>query len=297
MPKEGRNNGVQTVANRYEKRLIRVMDHNHDHPDGDLSLDALADVAALNRFHFHRVFHTVIGLTTAQIVRRVRLHRASIAQVTTTDPVARIAGATGYPNLASFTRAFTELYSLPPAAFRKRGELRPPIFTFTSSTVRTGEPLMYPVTIRHDPARRLAAMPHKGSYFEIARAFDKLGATLASRGLFAQGGHMVGVYYDDPAAFAAADLASHAGFELPVAAPVAPPLEEVRLAAGPHAVLTYTGPYSGLPAAYDQLYRNWLPTSGRQPADSPMFEVYLNSPLDTAPEALVTEICMPLTLH
>lgn len=153
---------------------------------------------------------------------------------------------------------------------------------------------MYPVEIRHEPARRLAAMPHKGPYFEINRAFDRLGATLGPRGLYAKGGHMVGVYYDDPSAVAAADLTSHAGLEMPEDAELAPPLEVVRLPAGPHAVLCYTGPYAGLPAAYDQLYRAWLPASGRQPADCPVFEVYLNSPMDTAPEDLVTDICVPL---
>ena len=277
------------MANDYEKRLIRVMEYIHDHPDADLSLDVLAEVAALSRFHFHRVFHALIGQTASQTVRRVRLNRASVALVTTPDPVAAIARATGYPNHASFTRAFTDLYTLTPSAFRKRGELRP-----LPPTFRTGEPLMYPVTIRQDPARRLAALPHKGPYFEIARAFDRLGATLSPRGLLPLGGQMVGVYYDDPAATPAADLASHAAIELPEPAPIAAPLEQLDLPGGPHAVLTYTGPYSGLPAAYDQLFRNWLPGSGRLPADCPVFEVYLNTPMDTAPEDLITEICLPL---
>jgi AraC family transcriptional regulator len=53
-----------------------VIDHIHANPAGDLSLDALADVAALSRFHFHRVFHAMTGETAADAVRRVRMHRA-----------------------------------------------------------------------------------------------------------------------------------------------------------------------------------------------------------------------------
>ena len=276
------------MANDTEKRLIRVLDHIHDNPAGDLSLDALADVAALSRFHFHRMFHAATGETVAGSVRRLRMYRASVALVTTKDPLARIAHAVGYDNLASFHRAFAESTGLTPAAFRARGELRP-----LPPTFRIGETLMYPVDIRQEPTRRLAALPHKGPYPEISRAFDKLGATLGARGLYPQAGRIVGVYYDDPAATPAADLTSHAGIELPEAA-IAAPLEQIDLPAGPHAVLRYQGPYSGLPAAYDQLFRNWLPTSGRQPADSPVFEVYLNTPMDTAPEELITEICLPL---
>ena len=92
----------------------------------------------------------------------------------------------------------------------------------------------------------------------------------------------------------AADLRSHAGLEVGSDTPLTAPLEEVRLPAGRHAVLTFKGPYAGLPAAYDQLFSTWLPGSGNEPADSPVFEVYLNSPMDTAPEDLITEICLPL---
>ena len=43
------------MTNANEKRLLRVLDHIHDNPAGDLSLDALSDVAAMSRFHWHRV--------------------------------------------------------------------------------------------------------------------------------------------------------------------------------------------------------------------------------------------------
>lgn len=277
------------MANDYERRLRRVLDHIHDNPAGDLSLDTLADVAALSRFHFHRVYAAIVGETAASTVRRMRLHRAAVALVRTADPIPAIARAVGYPQMASFNRAFAGHHGLTPAAFRKRGELRP----FPPLRPRKGL-LMYPVTLRTDPARRLAAVPHRGAYHEIGRAFEKLGSTVAARGLHGRFGHMVGVYYDSPADVKPADLRSHAGLEAPEDLALAPPLEEVRLPAGRHAVLTFTGPYAGLHAAYDQLMGVWLPESGEIPADSPVFEVYLNNPMDTAPEALVTEICLPL---
>ncbi len=277
------------MSSAYEKRLMRVLDHIHDHAGGDLSLDALADVAAMSRFHWHRVFRAMTGETTAQAVRRVRLHRASVALVQTALPVAQVARDLGYPNVASFTRAFTDHYAATPLAFRNRGELRP--FTPRQKPEVT---TMHPIAIRQEPARRLAAMPHKGLYHEIGRAFEKLSATMGARGLFGHSGHMVGVFYDDPASTPPADLRSHAGFEIKGDAPIAEPLEIVTLPAGRNAVLTYKGPYAGLPAAYDQLYSVWLPASGEDPADAPSFEVYLNSPMDTAPDDLITELHLPL---
>ena len=72
------------------------------------------------------------------------------------------------------------------------------------------------------------------------------------------------------------------------------PLVPVRLAGGPYAVLRHTGPYAAMKAAYDWLYGDWLPRSGREPADAPVVEHYRNNPRDTPPAALVTDICLPL---
>lgn len=277
------------MAHPYEKRLMRVLDYIHANPAGDLSLDALAEVAAMSRFHWHRVFHAMTGETAAQTVRRMRMHRAAVFLVSGSDPLGKIAKDVGYPSLASFSRIFAETYGTTPAAFRRLGDLRPFL-----PTLRTGVLLMYPVTIRTEPARRLAAIPHRGPYPEIGRAFEKLWATLVARGLASESGWMVGVYYDDPSATKPADLRSHAGVEIADTLAIEVPLESVVLAAGRHAVLTFTGPYAGLPAAYDQLYSVWLPTSGEEPANSPPFEIYLNSPMDTPQAELVTEICMRL---
>jgi AraC family transcriptional regulator len=284
--KAGRKGGI--MANTYEKRLTRVLDYIHDNPAGDLSLDQLADVAALSRFHFHRVFHAMMGETAAVVVRRMRLYRVSVALVQSPESLTRIAKTLGYPSAASLTRAFTDSYGLTPTEFRNRGVLRPTPLSFEPK----GQ-LMYPVEIRRDPARRLACIPHQGPYIEIGRAFEKLGATLGARGLSDQAGSMIGVYYCNPNDTKPEDLRSHAGVVLDPAA-IEAPLEEVQLRAGRHAVLTYEGPYAGLTAAYQQLFGVWLPQSGEEPADAPSFEIYLNTPMDTAPDDLLTELCLPL---
>jgi AraC family transcriptional regulator len=272
-----------------EKRLLRVLDHIHDNPAGDLSLDALSDIAAMSRFHWHRVFRAMTGETLAQAVRRIRMHRASYLLVMTDRPLAQVAVEVGMPNLASFKRLFADHFGMSAAAFRKRGELRPYV-----RNQRQEITLMYPVAIRTLGPMRLAAVAHKGPYFEISRAFEKLSAVMASRDLFPKAGRMVGVFYDDPNSTPWPELRSHAGFELSGEADLSEPLEAVSLPGGRQAVLTYKGPYAGLPAAYDQLFGAWLPESGEEPADTPSFEVYLNSPMDTQPEDLVTELHLPL---
>ena len=151
------------------------------------------------------------------------------------------------------------------------------------------------VSIRHIPAARLAGLPHRGAYMEIGRAFDTLFGVLGARGLLQPGICMMGVYYSDPTTVPEAELRSFAAITLPDDSfPVAPPLERAELRGGDYAVLRHKGPYSDMRPAYDWLYGEWLLQSGREAADAPCFEAYLNDPRDTPPTELLTDICLPL---
>lgn len=274
-----------------ERRLLRVVDHIHDNPGADLSLDALADVAAMSRFHWHRVYKALTGETCAQSVRRIRLHIAAAELSGSKKPLAVIAAEVGYPDPDSFARAFSQQYGLTPARFRERRHPAPLIRNTVKEPQVTRD---FPVTVTAQPVRRLAGMPHKGAYFRISQAFARLDVILAARGLTQRMGEMVAVFYDDPDSTAESDLTSFAAFGLPEDMDLPEGLELRDLPGGDHAVLTYEGPYDGLPAAYAYLFGTWLPQSGREPADAPSFEVYRNTPLNTAPSDLVTDIHLPL---
>ena len=88
----------------------------------------------------------------------------------------------------------------------------------------------------------------------------------------------------------------HAGLVITDQEPVPQSLEEVVLPAGPCAVLNYKGPYTAIKIAYDYLYGDWLPNSGKEPADLPPYELYLNNPMDTEESELLTNIVVPLQM-
>ncbi|NOE35987.1 GyrI-like domain-containing protein [Ruegeria sp. HKCCD7318] len=276
------------MATSYEDRVLRVLAYIHDNAAGDLSLDALADVAAMSRFHWHRVFRALTGETCAQAVRRVRLHRAATWLVCTDRPITDIAASVGYPNPSSFARAFSDAYGGSPAAFRKAGQFHP-----AQPNFKTGGYPMHPVTTRTEPARRVVALPHKGAYSEIGKSFEAFGALCESRQLWPQVGPVLALYFDSPDDVPEDQLRSYAGAEFR-GATTPEGMEEMSIAGGKTAVLTYKGPYSGIAAAYHSLFGNWLPDSGEEPADEPCYEIYLNDPRETAPDDLLTEICLPL---
>lgn len=273
----------------YDKRISRVIDYIYANPSADLSLDTLADVAAMSRFHWHRVFSALTGESCAQIVRRVRMHRAAFWLVQTDWPLAKIAREVGYNNTQSFTRAFREVFDAKPLEIREAQAQH--VLTLRR---KEGDDDMYEVKIEDAPKRRLAAMAHVGPYHEVSKSYEKVAAVFTTRNLWSHARGMVGIYYDDPSTVPEAELRSHAAVEMSGDLDVPESLEEVFIEGGESAVLMMKGAYSGLQDAYTWLYGQWLPQSGRIPADQPSYEVYVNSPMDTAPADLLTQIYVPL---
>ncbi|MEM8592070.1 MAG: AraC family transcriptional regulator [Pseudomonadota bacterium] len=278
------------MPNAYEARLRRVIDYIYDHADEDLSLDTLADVAAMSRFHWHRIFRAMTGETCAQAVRRVRLQRAGFMLSNTDKGIDEIAKSCGLGGRAAFTRAFTDAYGIPPARFRGWSGERALLVMRPSEDFT-----MFDVTIEDTGPLRAATHPHKGDYTQIARAFEQFSAIMTSRNLWPHTRGMIGAYFDDPSAVPVDELRSLAGAVVDEKMEIPDGLSELRIPAGPLAKLRFKGPYAGLPQAYDYLYGQWITEAGREPNwDVVSFELYVNSPMDTAPEDLLTDICVPL---
>lgn len=275
---------------RFEARLARVLAHIHDNPDGDLSLDALADIACLSPFHFHRAFRAVTGETLADAIRRIRLLKAANALLADDAPLEAVAARHGYADAASFSRAFRAFHQISPGEFRDRGQQ-------LANDLRhnPGADTVYPVTIETLPAARAAGVLHTGPYAGIGAAFQKLGAILAARNLFAKTQALFAVYHDAPDARPEAELRSHVAVILGDGFPAdLPGLDYFDVAGGRHAVLKHAGPYATLGPAYEWLYGKWLPQSGEEPRDAPPIELYVNDPRSTPAADLRTDIRLPL---
>jgi AraC family transcriptional regulator len=275
---------------RYEARLNRGLDHIYDHLDEPLDIDRLAEIACLSPYHWHRIYQAMHGETVATTVRRLRLHRAAGYLANGSMPIADIAERSGYSSLQSFSRTFRAVFGMPPAQYRKQGTHS----RFRPAQSGGDEMAMHEVVIRDVPEMQVLTVDHVGSYMQIGKAFDALVGWLAARNLLSPGMRMVGIFYDDPGIVAEAELRSKAGVILPRAVEVAAPVAVTQVRGGQYAVLRHKGPYADMAAAYQWLYGEWLVKSGREAADAPAFEEYLNNPKDTAPSELLTEICLPL---
>jgi AraC family transcriptional regulator len=275
----------------YLRRFTRVIEYIYAHLDEAPDLTTLAEVAALSPYHWHRIWQGVYGESVVGTVKRLRLQRAAADLAHTDLPLEAIWPRAGYGSLAAFSRSFKDSYGMTPSDYRKSGSHT----HFRSTQTAKGDTMMPDVIIRHVPAAKLVVVPHRGSYMEIGKAFETLFGTFGARGLLRPGMCMKGIYYSDPTSVPESELRSAAAIILPDDDfPVTAPLERAELRGGDYAVLCYKGPYSDMRPAYDWLYGEWLMQSGREAADAPCFEDYLNNPREVAASELLTDICLPL---
>lgn len=278
----------ETTRLAYADRIARVVAHIARNLEGPLDLERLAGVACFSPYHFHRLYRTTMGETPDQTVRRLRLNRAAGSLRRGDLALAVIARRAGYGSVEAFSRAFSNAYGCAPSRFRaaRAPDLQPP-----------GRPeidSMYDVIIKDFEGLRLTGLPHLGDYNDIGGVFERLLAWAAARRLIDEGTRSIGIYYDDPDTVPVAERRSFAGLNVEPGHGVPEGVTTVELAPGPMAVLLHKGPYADLEQAYRHLYAVWLPASGREPADRPPFEEYLNDYRVLPPSEWLTAVCLPL---
>jgi AraC-like DNA-binding protein len=99
-------------------KLRRVMAYVDAGLGGPISLDDLASVAGVSRFHFHRQFRKSVGVTPREYVLRARIERAKGLLTESDLTVGEVSGAVGFADQSHFSNIFRRLTAMTPRSFR-----------------------------------------------------------------------------------------------------------------------------------------------------------------------------------
>ena len=97
------------------RRVVAYIDARLGSP---ISLDDLANVAGVSRFHFHRQFRKSIGVTPREYVLRARIERAKGLLTESDLTVGEVSGAVGFADQSHFSNIFRRLTAMTPRSFR-----------------------------------------------------------------------------------------------------------------------------------------------------------------------------------
>src|SRR5215813_4221674 len=102
------------------RRLFRVLDYIEANLEGDLTIDRMASVACLSRYHFSRAFKQAAGQSPHRYVSAKRLERAKALLTQGDRPLVDIALALSFSCQANFTRAFRQATGRTPGQYRQK---------------------------------------------------------------------------------------------------------------------------------------------------------------------------------
>ena len=285
----------------YQGRMRRVLDHIDRHLDGDLDLDSLSGVAAFSKFHFHRQFTATFGLSVHRYVQLARLKRAShrLAYMGA-DSVTDIAMDAGYDAPDAFARAFRQRFGQSPSSFRTSPDWEPWLAAFgpfDNARSKLMQTAFTPddVTIRDMPPTPVAIMEHRGDPTTLGATIQRFVAWRTAANLHPKTHPTFNVWRSERRPARPADYSND--FCVATDRPIEAYGEQVKagvIPGGRCAVLRVVGNTHNLEPAALYLYREWLPASGEEARDFPIYCQRLSFFPDVPEHEAAADVFLPL---
>jgi AraC family transcriptional regulator len=254
-----------------------VLEYIDAHLDEPLTLDRLSGVAAFSKYHFHRQFSELFGIGVGQYVQLVRLRRASYQLAFRPQRILEIALESGYESHEAFSRAFKRAVGQTPCEFREEPQWDPwhAIFQrLRELRIQHMKPTYraMDVEIVRFEETRIAVLEHRGDPNRIGDSIRKFIEWRKENKLPPRVSRTFNLLYNDPTTTPPAE------FHLDLCASIdrsvadnAHGVIESKIPGGRCAKLRHVGSDDTLGDAVRYLYATWLPASGEEPRDFPLF--------------------------
>lgn len=278
----------------YIEKINAVMDYIEAHLEQPISLEQLAHVACLSKFHFHRVFQAFTEESLYAFITRLRVERAGAQLLTHSETITEIALACGFNDSATFARAFKQHFGVSASMWRKNSKNHQD--TIKQSTYRERRDIQpLSITQTHLDAWHVAYYRHTGAYAGdsdlFATLYQKLMQWSENKGIVSE--QTVAIYHD------AIDITANDKLRLSLGLIVPPD----TLVGGEIGRLTLQGDYlichyvlgnHEYGHAWQQVYRQIIPEWGLQPTQGYAFERYLPNCYDSVRDQTAVAICVPV---
>ncbi len=302
---------MEQYKEEYISRIQKVQDYIEQNYGKNMTTEELASVAGFSKYHFNRIFKSVMDESLLQYVNRVRMENALFILAHRQDRnMTDVAYELGFGDSAIFSRAFKAYYGLSPLAYRKKYSTNCKENLFLSEYNKSEKkkkwveepfPNTGEVRIENIESKDLVYIRHVGTYKSLGRVFAKwmheLFRLAHKQGLLRQEENQFLVMYHDNPEFGDE---KHFRTSLCITVPVGCSAKEegklgvTKLTGGLYAVGHYEIKPGQFEDAWDHMYRNWLMMSGYVPRNACPYEVYLNNPKEEKEGLIKVDIYVPI---
>jgi AraC family transcriptional regulator len=257
----------------------------------DISLDEVAGVAGVSRYHMARVFAEATGHSVMRYARGRRLTEAARALAAGAPDILSVALDAGYSSHEAFTRAFRDQFGITPEHLRAARQLdsiqlvEPIRMDTTPATLaaprfETGKALLIAGLGARYTSQNSQAIPSQWQRFG-----PHIGHIPGQVGITAYG---VCCNFDEDGTFEYI-----AGVEVARFADLPESFRTLRVPERRYAVFSHREHISAIRATHFAIWSKWLPESGHEVADAPNFERY-GPEFDPQTGTGLVEIWVPL---
>lgn len=285
----------KSKASAYAAKFSRVFDYIDKHLGERLTVELLSQVANFSKHHFHRQFSEYAGISVSRYIQLMRLKRASYRLAfNKLEKVTDIALDACFENPESFSRAFKNTFGQTPSEFRKSPAWEPWNERYQLPVRERGGSME--VKLVEFKETKVAVLEHRGSPGSVN---DSVGIFIEWRkasGLSpVKSSETFGIVYDNP------DTTEPEQFRFDICGSVSEDVPDNPqrvvskvIPGGRCAVIRHLGSHDRIGDSAYYLYRDWLPESGEELRDFPLYFHYRNLLPETAEHELVTDIYLPL---
>jgi len=271
----------KTTKDEYLQSFYKVIFYIEQNYSYNLTLEELSKVAGFSKYHFHRIFSSIIGENLSDYVRRVRLSSTTMKFKTNLN-ITQIAQMSGYETNASFSKAFKKHFGITPKEFSKNAKKR------------KGNEMLEPKIVEIEPIEVLYVRKTGGYIHSADEAWKAMVAFVNENGLFEKAIARYGIAHDNPSVIEEDNLRYDACLELNESVN---PMGEVsikQIAGGKYALFMHKGSYALLGESFKNI-GDWIVESGVELRDEPSFQKYLDlDPTGIKEKDLKTELYIPI---
>lgn len=300
----------------YKSRINKATDYIEANLDKQFTLEEIAGVANFSKYHFHRIFYSIIGETPFQFITRIRLEKAAmLMHANLNETVTEIALKCGFTDISIFSRNFKSYFNVSATQYRKAKCEKSNLsqmhsnaqqvdddvqlyFCPSSQTIkwRTNMEINKSVEVKELPKMTVAYVRHIGSYKGNDKLFEKLWNKLFS---WAGPRQLIGgpdfksivIYHDDPNVTIEDKLRMSVCITVPSETKVDGEIGKMEIEAAKYVIARFVVTAQEFSQAWDWVYGQWFPSSGYQPDDKMCFEMYPEEPKDGK---FTVDICVPV---
>jgi len=286
---------MQTITNEYYlEEINKAIEFIESNISRDIGLKEISASSNLSKYHFHRVFKSIIGNTSKNYLTRLRIEKSALLLKNTDKKIINIAFDCGYTSPETFNRAFKSHFSTTPSKFRfsiqQEVKNKQVIYQDTSlENLTVSEPKI--ITIED---LNLAYIRHFGDYNKVAKSFKKLMLWVNKTPTLKVNLTTLGIKHDNP------DLTEEFNTRFDACILIKKEIQpkgEIgfkKIKGGKFAVFRYNGPYENFYTVYDYIYNVCLFQYGWKLRDEVTFEWYIKSPPSYKPKQFVTDFYLPI---